>query len=195
MKIYIDSNVFINAKKRKEKRHKISKEFMKYVTKLNEKNNKIEFYTSRFTGVELASAMIRTTKNSYRAKSILFDLENEWKDKIELVPNDPEEEISWGDLVSDLIQIALGYKVPATDCIHAKFLLKYKFDYFITWNKKHFKLLIRKIKNTKMLDPKEFLDILDKLKKKSKQKDKTKKRYIDRELLLTTLRNYISHKY
>ena len=43
--VYIDSNTFISAKRRKEKnQHQFSKKFMDYVTKLNDKKSDISFF-------------------------------------------------------------------------------------------------------------------------------------------------------
>jgi len=204
MIVYIDSNIFVNAKRRKEKTtHKISKEFMDYVIKLNRKEDKIDFFTSRYTGVELASAMIRQTQNKYRAKSILYELGKEWEDKIGLIPENPKKTIKWEDFLKRLQEIVIEYKVPASDSIHAMALLELSPNYFVTWNKKHFAPLIKKMKNTIMVDPKEFMSELKKVRiknKKMKEEElykevfrrlfERKKFSIDKEI-----RNYLAHFY
>lgn len=169
IKVYVDSNVFVNAKRRKEKTNKISKEFMRYVIKLNKRIDKINFFTSRYTGVELASAMIRQTGNRYRAKSILYELGKEWEDKIGLVPGNPGKEIKWEELIQKLQTIVIEYKVPASDSFTTMAILDLNPNYFVTWNKKHFNFLIKKIKNTIMVNPEEFMRELKKIKQKNKK--------------------------
>jgi hypothetical protein len=60
-----------------EKNHLESKKFMDYV--LQSKKTDMKFFTSVFTFLELASAMIRRTKKQDKAYSLLYRVRNSWK--------------------------------------------------------------------------------------------------------------------
>ena len=154
--IYIDSDVFVSSEKRDEPQHLESKKFLDIIIK-GDKLKQVNFFTCRFTGVELASAMIRRTKQKHRAYSLLYRLDNPWSKKVLPLPPKSNSKITWKDLIQELIETTVKYKTPAGDTLHAKFVVEYNMDYLVTWNKKHFKVLQKKVSGLKVLDPTEML--------------------------------------
>ncbi|MFH0860572.1 MAG: hypothetical protein V1921_05180 [Candidatus Altiarchaeota archaeon] len=190
LNVYIDSDVMIASEIKDEQNHVESKKFMDYIIK--SRGEDIKFFTSQYTFVELASAMIRRTKKSDKAYSLLYRVRNSWKKFINPLP--PMEKMtSFSNLVDNLIETAIGFKTPAGDTIHAHTFAEYEMDYLITWNIKHFVGMRRKIKNIKLLTPtnvlKEFEKIQDGILPK---KDK----YILKETLTRLLeeRNKLVHR-
>lgn len=159
MNIYIDSNVIVASEIRGEKHHQESKEFMKYV--LGNKNPNIAFFTSVFTFLELASAMIRRTRDKNKAYSLLYRIRNSWKDLINPLPPIPPRKLtSFTRLVDTLIETSIKFHTPAGDSIHAQTVAETEIDYLITWNKEHFSDMEKQIENLKVLTPTELLEEL-----------------------------------
>lgn len=167
--IYIDSDVIVASEIKKELNHKESKKFMKYVIK--SENSNVRFFTSVFTFLELASAIIRRTNNKDKAYSLLYRIRNTWKGFINpLPPIVSKKASSFTKLVDILIETSIRFRTPSGDTIHAQTEAENDIDYFITWNKKHFLVMEKQIKNLKVLSPTEVLEELERIKKTKKNK-------------------------
>ena len=166
LNIYIDSDVMVAAEIKEETNHAESKKFMEYV--LKSKGTETQFFTSLYTFVELASAMIRRTKDPDRAYSLLYRVRNSWKQFINPLP--PMKRTSFSKLVDNLIETSIKFKTPAADTIHAHTVAEYAMDYLITWNIKHFAGMKKKIKGIKVLTPTDVLKEFEKIKEKKKNK-------------------------
>lgn len=159
--IYIDSDVIVASEIEEEKNHTDSKRFMEYV--LGNKSPSMTFYTSVFSFVELASAMIRRTSNSDKAYSLLYRIRNSWKKSIKPLPPIPAKlRTSFTGLVESLIETSIKYRTPSADTMHAQTIAGYEIDFLVTWNKKHFSYMESQIPNLKVLTPREMLEELAK---------------------------------
>jgi hypothetical protein len=157
--VYLDSDVIVASEIETEKNHVKSKEFMKQVTE--NKNQDFVFFTSVFTSLELASAMIRRTQNKDKAYSLLYKIAKTWKRSIKpLPPMPPKEMTSFTRLVDDLIESTLSFNTPSGDTIHAHTAALWEMHFIVTWNKKHFMGLEEKLQGIKVLDPHEMFNIL-----------------------------------
>lgn len=158
--VSIDTCVIVASEIPKEDHYKESKRFMNFV--LENKNKNLEFFTSIFTFVELASAMIRRTSNKDKAYSLLYRVTKSWKNSINPLPliynskSRSQKEFS-KDFIDDLIEIAIRFKTKSGDTMQANAIAENQIDYFITWNKKDFREIENKLKNLHVLDPLEFL--------------------------------------
>ena len=159
MRAYIDSDVFVSCVMEKEKNHIKSKEFIDFITSTNLKND-ILFFTSRFTEVEVASAVFRRSKNEDKARATLQKMERPWSNKIFPLPEKPNKRIKIDDLVIKLVETAIRYGTKFGDTVHANDVESYALEYLVTWNKKDFKVLKEKISSLKVVDPEEMLVIL-----------------------------------
>jgi len=161
MDIYVDSDVIIASEIDNEKNHAESKKFMEHV--LGNKSANITFYTSIFSFVELASAMIRRTNNRDRAYSLLYRIGKSWKKSIKPLPPIPAaRRTSFTGLVETLIETSIKYRTPSADTFHAQTIAGYEIDYVVTWNKKHFLYMEQQIPNLNILTPPEMLKVLSK---------------------------------
>lgn len=161
--VYVDSNVIISSKLRDENTYKDSKRFIDFI--LKNKFQEFEFWTSRFTGVELSTVLMKRRKNPYRAKALIFDLEKGWKNKVFLLPPNPNEKIKVGEFVDKLIKTSLCYPIRFSDLIHLFFAIEYEMDYIVTWNISDFKILEKKL-NVKVLTPTEMIDEIKRIENK-----------------------------
>ena len=162
IEIYIDSNVIVASEIAEEEYHQESKEFMEYV--LASKGTDTTFFTSVFTFLELASAMIRRTENADRVYSLLYRIKNSWKDLIRPVPPMPPQKLtSFTRLVDALIETAIRFRTPSADTIHAQTVAGYEIHYLVTWNKKDFSEMEKQISELKVLSPTEMLEELRKI--------------------------------
>jgi predicted nucleic acid-binding protein len=118
------------------------------------------FCTSRFTEVEVASAIFRRTKNEDKARSMLHKIERPWKNKICLFPENPKVKVNLDDLVIKLVETALRYGTSFGDTVHANDAESYSIDYLVTWNGKDFKHLPINIKSLNVTNPSKMLRIL-----------------------------------
>ncbi len=158
--IYIDSNVIIAAEITNEQYHKESNEFMKFVTE--KKHLGFIFFTSVFTSLELASAMIRRTHDPDKVYSLLYRTKNIWKHTINpLAPIPPKEMTSFSRLIDNLSETAVKFRTPAADTIHAHTAALFEMHYFVTWNKDHFMELEKQLHGIKIRDPNEMKSILN----------------------------------
>lgn len=156
MDIYIDSDVIVASEIEDEDNHKESKKFMEQV--LANKNANITYYTSIFSFLELASAMVRRTNNSDKAYSLLYRIRNSWKKSIKPLPPIPSKSrASFTELVDALIETSIKYRTPAGDSIHAQTMSAYEIDYMVTWNKKHFSCMEKKLPNLRVFTPTEMM--------------------------------------
>jgi len=162
LNVYIDSDVLVSSEISGEPHHVESKKFMEYVLKSRKED--IKFFTSVFTFLELASAMIRRTKNQDKAYSLLYRVRNSWKKFINPLP--PMDKItSFTNLIDTLIESSIKFRTPAGDTIHAHTFAEKEMNYFITWNTKHFDGMKKKIKGIKILTPTDVLEEFEKIKK------------------------------
>lgn len=155
--IYIDSNVIVSSEISSESTHKASKKFIDYV--LQNKNENIIFSTSIFTYLELASAIIRRTKTKDRAYSLLYRVTKSWKNSINPLPI-IRGRPSFTDMIDNLVETTIKYRTNSADTLHAHAIAENKIDYFVTWNKAHFRHLARQVRNLKILTPTEMLEVL-----------------------------------
>jgi hypothetical protein len=132
---------------------------MEYV--LGKKSKDIIFYTSVFSFVELASAMIRRTNNIDKAYSLLYRIRNSWKKSITPLPPIPAKlRSSFTSLVETLIETSIKYRTPSADTIHAQTISGYEIDFFVTWNIKHFSYMEQHITSLRIMTPPDILETL-----------------------------------
>lgn len=156
LEVYIDSDVIVASQIESERHHWESKEFMEYV--LTSNKNDIVFFTSIFTFVELASAMIRRTNDEDKAYSLLYRIRNSWKKSILPLPPIPQENrASFTKLVDTLIETSIQFRTPSGDTIHAQTVAGYEINHLVTWNVKHFSDMEKQIKRLKVMTPTEAL--------------------------------------
>jgi hypothetical protein len=154
--VYIDSNVIVSAEIPAERNHKESKRFMDFV--LSVRLPDVNYVTSVFTFLELASAMIRRTKSQHRTYSLLYRIQKTWKDSIRPYPPlEPARSTSYTRLVDSLAETAIRFRTPTGDSIHAQTVALYRFDFLVTWNVRHFAEMPKRIKKLKILTPPEML--------------------------------------
>ena len=189
LNVYIDSDVMVASEIKGEQNHVESKKFMDYVLKTKDKD--IEFFTSIFTFLELASAMIRRTKNKDKTYSLLYRVKNSWKKFINPLPP-MESGTSFITLIDNLIETTIKFKTPAGDTVHAHTFALKELDYFITWNTKHFDGMRRNLKGIKILTPTDVLKEFENLKRKKPAK---KTEFLFKETLQKLMgeRNKIVH--
>ncbi len=164
--IAIDSDVFVSSEIDTESNHKESKEFVEYI--LANKIKNIFFFTSIFTFLELACAMIRRTNNKDRAYSLLYRIGRSWKSVINPIPFfSSKKQITptsfSRNLIDDLIETAIKFNARAGDAIQTQAVLENQIDCFVTWNKKDFVALEKEIKDFRVLSPSEALQEIKKL--------------------------------
>src|SRR5712692_4206647 len=154
--VYIDSDVIVAAEIVGEPNHAESKKFMDLV--LNARVPEISYVTSVFTFLELASAMIRRTKNQDRTYSLLYRIQKTWRESIKPYPPlEPAKSTSYTRLVNSLVESAIRFRTRSGDTIHAQTIALYKCDFFVTWNVHHFSVVSKKIKGLKILKPPEMV--------------------------------------
>ena len=160
--IYIDSNVIVASEIEAEEHYQQSKEFMEYV--LASKGTDTTFFTSVFTFLELASAMIRRTNDKDKAYSLVHRVGRSWKELIKpLPPMPPRKLTSFTRLVDALIETSIKFRTPSADTIHAQTVAGYEIHYLVTWNKKDFSEMEKQISELKVLTPTEMLEELRKI--------------------------------
>lgn len=161
--IAIDSDVIVASEINTEQNYKKSKEFMEYI--LSSKIKNIFFFTSIFTFLELASAMIRRTKNKDKTYSLLYRITKSWKKIINPLPlSSSKKQITPNtfsrDLIDNLIETTIKFNTKSGDTIQSQAILENQIDCFVTWNKKDFLKLEKQIKDFEVLNPKEMLEKL-----------------------------------
>jgi predicted nucleic acid-binding protein len=153
-KIYVDSNIFVDAEIPERKFYKESKEFFNVV--LNKHN--IRICTSVYTLLEIASAITRqigkrdTYKHLYNVEANYREGQVSW-----LYPSTKKKLFDFEKLVRSLIETSIRCQTPSGDTIHAQTLIANRIKTLITRNKDHFKNLKRK----EVLLPEEFLQTLE----------------------------------
>lgn len=168
MKVYIDSNVFVSNVCDDEDNYKPSKEFIDFILN-NNFPKEFVFLTSRFTEVEVASAIFRKTKNEERARATLHKLERPWKEKFLLLPKEPNKKINLDDLIVKLVETALRHGTRFGDTIHANDVESYDIDFLVTWNITDFEKMKDKIKTLQVVTPIQMLEELKKILKNETQ--------------------------
>jgi hypothetical protein len=154
--IYIDSDVIVASEIDTESHYTESRDFIKHV--IENKDRRFVFFTSVFTSLELASAMIRRTQNRDKAYSLLYRVQKTWKRSINpLAPMPPKEMTSFTRLVDDLIETTIRFNTPSGDTIHAHTAALWEMHCLVTWNKLHFKGLEANLIGIRILDPNEML--------------------------------------
>jgi len=180
-KVYIDTNVFISAISRKEKQYSISKKFLNAIIK-NNLQMQYDFFTSGFTLLELVTNIRRKTGSKDKARSLAWQLKQSWKDKILMLGFKTESVPIFFD---QLVETAIELGITTGDTIHSQLILDSKMDCLVTWNKKDFLNLRKKMKNLQIMTPTEFLLILEDMKRKKQinineeSAESAVKRYLD----------------
>lgn len=156
VEVYIDSDVIVSAEIPGERNHDESKKFME--SALAARGASFNYVTSIFAFLEIASAMIRRTKNKHKAYSLLYRVQKSWKTSIRPYPPiEPRELTSFTRLVDSLIETAIRFRTPAGDTIHAQTVQRYKSDYLVTWNKHHYEYMGKRMRKVKIVTPSEML--------------------------------------
>jgi predicted nucleic acid-binding protein len=180
-RVYIDTNVFISAISRKEEQYDISKKFLDTILK-DDLQAEYNFFTSGFTLLELVTNVRRKTRSKDKARSLAWQLKQSWKDKIQMLGFKTDSVPIFFD---QLVETAIDLGITTGDIIHSQLMLDSKMDFLITWNKKDFLNLNKKMKKLQIMTPTEFLKILVNTKRK-KQID------IDKESPEAAVKRYLS---
>ena len=100
------------------------------------KDKKIKFFVSRFSGVEVASAL-RRKKSRKDAEAFLFKKEMVWKNIFLLLPPNPKENFKIEDFIMELIEISLKFGTDFSDTLQTHTIDTYKeqINYIITEDK------------------------------------------------------------
>ena len=158
---YIDSNIFVQYAKKDHQLHNKSKEFIDDIVNKYSKCKKLKFFASRFSGVEIASALRR--KNSRKdAEAFLFKKENLWKNVFLPLPPSPKEKFQIDNFISELMEIALKFGTDSGDTIQTHAIETYKdqIDYVITNDKDFKKRLQKKYRKIKIFYLKEDFETI-----------------------------------
>lgn len=153
-KIYVDSNVFVDAEISERPFHEESKKFLESVLSRHD----IRVCTSVYTLLEIASAITRQIGKRYIAYKYLYNVELKYdKSHVSrLYPSRKDEVFDFEKLVQALIETSIQYYTPAGDTIHAHTLIANRIRTLITRNKDHFKHL----KGRDILTPEEFIQTM-----------------------------------
>jgi predicted nucleic acid-binding protein len=151
-KIYVDSNIFVDAEVPERKHHQKSKEFLEQVLHRND----IRVFTSIFTLLEIASAIRRQIgrRDVYR---YLYNIQRKYKEGQVIWLPPTRKHIPFEDLIRDLIETAIVNATPSGDTIHIHTMISHKIKTIITWDKHHFQEVRGK---KEVLTPEEFLSKL-----------------------------------
>lgn len=148
---YIDSNVFVQYAKKDHNLHNRSKKFIDLIINKYSKCKELKFFASRFSGVEIASALRR--KNSRKdAEAFLFKKENMWKNVFLPLPPSPKEKFQIDNFISELMEIALKFGTDSSDTIqtHAIDTYKEELDFVVTNDKDFVDRLGKKYRRIKV---------------------------------------------
>jgi predicted nucleic acid-binding protein len=159
-KVYIDTNVFISAISREEEQSPASKRFLKTIFESD--SLEYSFFTSGFTLLEAVTNVRRKTRSKDKARSMAWQLKQSWKDKIQMLGFKTDSVPIFFD---QLVETAIEFGIKTGDTIHSQLILDSKMDFLITWNKKDFINLRKKMTHLKIMSPLEFLEMLAKIQK------------------------------
>ena len=153
-KIYVDSNIFVDAEIQERDFHKESKKFFELVLPRKD----IRVCTSVYTLLEIASAVTRQIGKNRNSYKYLYDVQVKYKEGqvLWLYPSRKNEVFDFEKLVRALIETSIRYYTPSGDTIHAHTLIANRIRTLITRNKEHF----RHLKGRDILTPEEFLQSL-----------------------------------
>jgi predicted nucleic acid-binding protein len=154
--VYIDTNVFISAISRKEEQYVISKKFLDTILR-DDLQAEYNFFTSGFTLLELVTNVRRKTGSKDKARSLAWQLKQSWKDKIQMLGFKTD---SLPIFFDQLVETAIDLGITTGDTIHSQLILDSKMDFLVTWNKKHFSNLNKKMKELQIITPTEFMNII-----------------------------------
>jgi predicted nucleic acid-binding protein len=151
-KIYVDSNIFVDAEIPERKFHKESKKFLESVLSRHD----MRVYTSVYTLLEIASAITRQIGKRNISWKYLYNVEMKYKEgQVSWIyPTRKDEVFDFERLVRALIETSIQYYTPSGDTIHAHTLIANRIRTLITRNKDHFQHL----KGRDILTPEEFLE-------------------------------------
>jgi predicted nucleic acid-binding protein len=151
-KIYVDSNIFVDAEISERSFHKESKRFLESVLLRHD----IRVCTSVYTLLEIASAVTRQIGRKNLSYKYLYNVEMKYKEgQVSwLYPSKKDEVFDFERLVRALIETSIQYYTPSGDTIHAHTLIANRIRTLITRNKEHFQHL----KGREILTPEEFLE-------------------------------------
>lgn len=150
-KVYVDSNIFVDAELTQRDHHLESKHFLELMLL----NPNIKVCTSVYTLLEIASAITRQVGKRNIAWKYLYNIEVKYKEG-QVSWLYPARELRVSDfesLVRALIETSIKYYTPSGDTIHAHTLIFNRIRTMITRNKDHFQHL----KDREILTPEEFL--------------------------------------
>ena len=159
--VYIDSNIFVQCARKDHQLHNSSKKFIDLIVKKYSKCKGLKFFASRFSGVEIASALRR--KNSRKdAEAFLFKKETLWKNAFLPLPPSPKEKFQIDNFISELMEIALKFGTDSGDTIQAHAISTYKeeLNCVVTNDKDFVKRLGKKYRRIKIVYLKDGLEEL-----------------------------------
>lgn len=151
-KIYVDSNIFVDAEIPARPCHKGSKRFLESVLARND----LRVCTSVYTLLEIASAFTRQLGKRNISYKFLYNVEMKYKEgQVSwMYPTRKDQVFDFEKLVRALIETTIQYYTPSGDTIHAHTLIANRIRMLITRNKDHFQHL----KGRDILTPEEFLE-------------------------------------
>jgi predicted nucleic acid-binding protein len=151
-KIYVDSNIFVDAEIPERTFHQQSKKFLESVLPRKD----IRICTSVYTLLEIASAVTRQIGKRNISYRYLYNVEMKYKEgQVSwLYPSRKDEVFDFERLVRALIETSIQYYTPSGDTIHAYTLIANRIKTLVTRNKEHF----RHLKGRSILTPEEFLE-------------------------------------
>ncbi len=163
---YIDTNIFVGYARKKEDNHKASKEAIDYIKKnMTDKrfNRKFDFFTSRFTEAEIASALKRRKESENKIRAFLHKMNSpSWAKAV--IPL-PEEDMAIKQFVPLVVETAIKLGAKFADNVQACCVNLYKdsIDYVVTEDRNFKNKLIKKMKRIKIVDTQTMLILLKKL--------------------------------
>jgi len=164
--VYIDTNVFISAYSRDEKvQYTLSRKFLNEVIKGEKLQIRYSFFTSGFTLLELVANIRRKTGSKDKTRSLAWQLKQSWKNKIAMIGFKTK---SVPKFFEELVETAIELGITTGDTIHSQLIMDTKMDYLITWNKKDFLKLRKKMKHLEIMTPPEFLKMVENMEKRER---------------------------
>lgn len=164
--VYIDTNIFVSYARKKEKQlHKSSKEFIDYIInnmKFEEFNTKFDFFTSRFTEAEIASALRRQKHKENEVRGFLHKMSSpDWARAIIPLP----KSMGIQKFVPEVVEAAIKYGAKFADSVQACCIQLHResINYIITNDGPLKTIFEKKLKKVKILTIKEGLPLLKKL--------------------------------
>lgn len=172
---YIDTNIFVAYARKREENHLPCKNFIDYIKKCmknGEFNKKFDFFSSKFTEAEIASALKRRKLSEDKIRGFLHKMGSPaWDRTITTLPG-PTMTIK--EFVPEIVEVAIKYGAKFADNVQACCIELYKdsIDYIITNDEEFKRKLKRKLKRIKILTIGDAMPLLKSLKKQKQKKEK-----------------------